>query len=63
MSECDAFLPALYLLHTARSQVCLFMARLEDPTSKMILSVLLTAGKRGDGLAQMPCCSDEFPLG
>jgi len=25
-------------------QICLFMARLEDPTSKMILSVLLTAG-------------------
>jgi len=25
--------------------VCLFMARLEDPTSKMIFSVLLTAGE------------------
>mmetsp|Transcript_19109 Transcript_19109/g.53472 ORF Transcript_19109/g.53472 Transcript_19109/m.53472 type:complete len:321 (-) Transcript_19109:296-1258(-) len=39
-----AFIQMLKAFTPVITMVCLFMARLEDPTSKMILSVLLTAG-------------------
>jgi hypothetical protein len=40
-----AFIQMLKAFTPVITMVCLFMARLEDPTSKMIFSVLLTAGE------------------